>query len=524
MYLRRFAALLVLFALGGTTQGAPAEAKGRGIAEATQVPVLPARRTAPAGPRPRATAIETWPERIEARLAEIDAESSSEDPRSTAVPNATASLQLEIATLLEQLGARTEVALHVRALGDGVALADRDGDRLLNPASNHKLLTAIAALELLGPDYRFATRVLVDGDALVVVGEGDPSLQPEDLSRLAERVRAAIDLSQIRRIVIDDGMFSADRFGPGYDPEGPGFSYMAPSGALSLQWNTVQISVEPARRGEPVAVFVDPPCSHLRVVNEGTTGRGEPLTIETTQDGDDTVVHVRGALSSRARVQTIRRRVQDPGRFTASVLAARLSDELAELPLARGRASSSARPVAEHFSAPLSQLLDSALKFSNNFTTEQLLRTIAYRMDGTPGDWHTGALALRRFWRALGRDDAELVFENASGYSRIGRLSARALVDLLEWSQRPGSRSSAMLAALPVSGIDGTLRDRLLDTGGRVLAKTGTLEGASALSGVVVDEAGVPRIAFSLLVNGRITGHDAHALQDRLVRLLLAHA
>jgi D-alanyl-D-alanine carboxypeptidase/D-alanyl-D-alanine-endopeptidase (penicillin-binding protein 4) len=81
-----------------------------------------------------------------------------------------------------------------------------------------------------------------------------------------------------------------------------------------------------------------------------------------------------------------------------------------------------------------------------------------------------------------------------------------------------------VLAALPVSGIDGTLRDRLLDTGGRVLAKTGTLEGASALSGVVVDEAGVPRIAFSLLLNGRITGHDAHALQDRLVRLLLAHA
>ncbi|HWB80256.1 MAG TPA: D-alanyl-D-alanine carboxypeptidase/D-alanyl-D-alanine-endopeptidase [Nannocystaceae bacterium] len=526
MYLRRFAALLVLFALGGTTQGAPAEAKGRGITEAVRTPALPgpSTRIAPAPARARTAAIAAWPERIEARLAEIDADASSQDPRAPVLPDASAALQLEVATLLAELGARTEVALHVRALGNGAALADRDGDRLLNPASNHKLLTAIAALELLGPDYRFVTRVLVDGDALVVVGEGDPSLQPEDLSRLAERVRAGIDLSKIRRIVIDDGMFSADRFGPGYDPQGPGFSYMAPSGALSLQWNTVQISVEPARRGEPVAVFVDPPCSHVRVVNEGTTGRGAPLTIETTQDGDDTVVHVRGALSSRARVQTIRRRVQDPGRFTASVLAARLADELADVPLTRGRASSSARPVAEHFSAPLAQLLDSALKFSNNFTTEQLLRTIAYRMNGTPGDWHAGALALRRFWRALGKRDAELVFENASGYSRSGRLSARALVDLLVWSQRPGSRSHAVLAALPVSGVDGTLRDRLLDTGGRVLAKTGTLEGASALSGVVVDETGVPRIAFSLLLNGRITGHDAHALQDRLVRLLLAHA
>ncbi len=524
MYLRRGAALLVLLAFGGATRGAPAEAAAgapvRGTSAAARLPAISA-ASVPA-PAPAQTATPSWPEQIEARLAELDLEDASTP--ATAAPDTEDALQLELAGLLDRLGRRVDVALHVRALGSGHALADKDGDRLLNPASNHKLLTSIAALELLGADYRFATRVLQDGDALVVVGEGDPSLLPEDLSRLAEHVRARVDTTRIRRIVIDDGMFSDARFGPGYDPEGPGFSYMAPSGALSLQWNTVQISVEPARLGEPVAVFVDPPCSHVRIDNTATTGRGAPLTVETAREGDDTVVRVRGSLSARADVQTIRRRVQDPGRFTASVLAARLAPELAALPIERGRAAATATELAVHRSAPLPVLLDSALKFSNNFTTEQLLRTLGHRMSGAPGDWANGTIALRRFWRALGRDDAELVFENASGYSRLGRMSPRALVDLLAWSQRPGSRAQSLLAALPVSGIDGTLRDRLGDAGGRVLAKTGTLDGASALSGVVLDDRGAPSIAFSVLVNGRISGHDAHALQDRVVRLLLERA
>jgi len=484
----------------------------------------PERRASPAD-RPSLETGERWPARIGRRLTELRARALPPAP----LPPIDAALQAELAAIAAAAGPRTQVGISVRALDSGATLFDREGDRLLNPASNQKLLTAIAALELLGADYRFETRVLRDGDTLVLVGDGDPSLQPTDLHALARSVAARSDLPPIRRIVVDDHAFTPERFGPGYDPDGPGYSYMAPSGALSLQWNTVAVTVSPTERGAPVDVRVDPPCAHLDVVVEATTGRGAPLAIETRQSGDRTQVIVRGRLGKRAAARTIRRRIADPALFTGSAFARALVElgvvapDLTEPEVVRGRAPHGAMPIARHASPPLHEVLHSALKYSNNFTTEQILRTLGHRLTGEPGDWTNGREALARFWRALGRDPNELVFENAAGYSRRGRTSARTLVDLLHWALRDGAQSQRLLSALAIAGEDGTMRDRLPDAAGRVLAKTGSLAGTSALTGVIVDDAGTPRVGFSILVNGAIDRKTGARLQDRLVRALLAH-
>ncbi len=458
-----------------------------------------------------------WPARIRARLETL------RPLLTTAGPSAPMGTTLrDKAELQARLGRNGQLGVHVLDLRSGAHLFDAEGDRALNPASNHKLLTAIAALELLGPDYRFSTRVLLDGDDLVIVGEGDPSLQVDALARLALAVRdqlAQAGAPAVRRIVIDDGAFSPERFGPGYDAGGPGYSYMAPSGALSLQWNTVEITAVPS--DGDVEVFVDPPSAHVRVESTAHLGRTTALTIETTGKGDDTVVTVAGTLARRAGVHTIRRRIADPGRFAASVFAAALGPAFTDLPIVRGGASAAALPLGEHRSAPLVEVLHSALKFSNNFTIEQLLRTLGRHSAGAPGDWDNGAAALRAFWHATGGTEDGIVFENASGYSRLGRISARGLTDLLAFSQRPESRSAGVLEALAVSGTDGTMRDRLHDVPGRVFAKTGTLAGASALSGIVVGDDGLPSLAFSVLVNGPVPGHVARTVQDYVVRRLV---
>jgi D-alanyl-D-alanine carboxypeptidase/D-alanyl-D-alanine-endopeptidase (penicillin-binding protein 4) len=512
---RRLLLLLAMLTLGGASQGNAVQA----ASSPRLLGSAPRPRIAPPVANPdELREIDPWTARIQARLADLSPLPRAAAPTGLQADRAGA-LASKLAPLGRGVGRGAQVGLHVRDLRTGESLLDAAGDRALNPASNHKLLTAIAALELLGPEYRFETRVLLDGDDLVLVGEGDPSLQSEHLAQLAQAVRDQIDLSGVRRIVIDDGRFSPERFGPGYDAGGPGYSYMAPSGALSVQWNTIEITAVP--EDGAVKVYVDPPCAHVRVVSEATLARRTALDIETAAVGDETVVSIRGTLARRAGVETLRRRVGDPGRFAASVFAAALGPDAAALPIVRGRAGERALPLAEHRSAPLAEVLHSALKFSNNFTTEQVLRTLGWRMTGSPGSWANGTLALREFWRATGGDAEALVFENASGYSRTGRTSARALVDLLAWSQRPGSRSAALVGALAVSGIDGTMRDRLHDATGRVFAKTGTLAGASALSGIVVDASGAPSVAFSVLVNGPVTGHAAHALQDRVVRLLL---
>lgn len=478
-----------------------------------------AARPAPAEPRPTVSIPDAWPARIAGRLAALRSRTVAHAGPTAIDP----ALAAELAGIAAAAGPRTQVGITVRALDSGATLFDAQGEVALNPASNQKLLTAIAALELLGADYRFATKVHVDGDTLVLVGDGDPSLLPDDLRALAQRVATTPGLPTIRRIVVDDTAFTPERFGPGYDPDGPGYSYMAPSGALSLQWNTVAITVTPTHKGAPVEVTVDPPCAHLDVVVDATTGRGAALEVETHADGDRTRVVVRGTVSRREGPQQIRRRIADPGLFAGTVFARALADQgLPEPEVVRGTASAGARSIAEHHSMPLRDVLHSALKYSNNFTTEQILRTLGHRLTGQPGDWTNGGEALARFWRALGRDPAELVFENAAGYSRRGRMSARALVDLLQFATSDDSTAAGLFAALAIAGKDGTLRDRLHDAEGRVLAKTGSLAGTSALTGVIVDDAGSPKVGFSILLNGAVDRKRGAQLQDRVVRALLA--
>lgn len=512
--------LLVMLGLVGLTGSAAAE-----DVESAQT-ALPR----PWEPGPRGTpmqepgdgAADGWSHRIEDRLSALERRRRPLEAPSEEASERDSHLARALDRLLERTRTEAEIAMTVRAVDSGKTLFDRGGDHRLNPASNQKLLTAAAAVELLGPDYRFETDVARDGSTLYLVGHGDPSLQVEDLERLAEQVAAATDLSTLERLVIDDSAFSSRRFGPGYDPEGPGYSYMAPSGALSLQFNTVEVEVRGRRKGQSARVRVSPPCEHVEILSTAATRSSGHTYVTTEAHGDHTRVRVHGSIAPGRRFR-IRRRITDPGHFTASVFAAALErlGGPAVLPIERGRRSLEARDVATHRSAPLPEVLSSALKFSNNFTTEQVLRTLGHRMTGEPGDWSNGTEALRRFWAALEPGQRDLVFENASGLSERGRITARGLVDVLDLVTDPDGRAFEIIEAMPLAGREGTLATRLQRVRDRVRAKTGTLDGASALSGVVLDEQGRPAATFSILINGPISAGMAQRIQDRLVQTMV---
>jgi len=418
------------------------------------------------------------------------------------------------------------VSIHVRALERQEVLFDRQGDTALNPASNHKLLTAIAAVELLGNEYRFATRVRWEGSTLYLIGEGDPSLQLEHLYALANRVGEALHGETVQRIVVDDGAFSPEFFGPGFSSAGEGHSYTAPSGALSLHFNTVEVRVSPTRTGERVIVGLYPPCDHVHLENTAKTGNGMPLSIESRARGDHTHVIVRGTLPHSSDTVVVRRRVFDPGLYTGTVFAELLANLTgSDIPhVVRGRTPDTAQAIANHESAPLPEVLAPALKFSNNFTTEQVLRTLGWRTSGLAGSWSNGRAALERFWAAIGEPAEALSFENGSGFSRSGRLTTHALVDLVALAQQDGAPSAELLAMLPTGGRDGTLVGRLRGSDGRVRAKTGTLAGVAALTGIAAARDGTKRIGFSVLVNGPASATPkARRLQDAIVSIVLEH-
>jgi len=464
-------------------------------------------------------------ERLDALRTEEETRGTAAGLRSTSTSTASnADVRRRLSTLSARAGGR--LGIHVHDLATDRSLFDRAGDARLNPASNHKLVTAIASAELLGADYSFETRIERSGDTLYVIGEGDPSLQARDLYDLAGAALQGDDVDGIRAIVIDDSAFTGAQVGPGYRAQDDGASYQAPSGALSLAFNTVEITVAPGPYNGPALVTVNPPSAAVEVRGHVHTGHGRALRITSERgEGGTTIVHVRGSVPAGKAPQTIRRRVGDPGLFTGGAFAKILADRSggAALPVSRGRSPSGATILARHRSQPLHAVLGSALKYSNNFTTEQVLRTLGWRSSATPGSWENGAAAIRELWSAIGNDPADLTFENGSGLSTTGRVTPRALVRLLALTRRQGSAASQLLSAFASPGGEGTLRLRLTQAKDRVRGKTGTIGGVSALSGLVNTDDGRHALAFSILVNGRQDLARSRQLQDQIVLALVEH-
>lgn len=432
-----------------------------------------------------------------------------------------------LTAMLERYEDRASVSVHVRDLETGHVLFDYFGDSPLIPASNQKLVTSAAALDLLGSEYVFSTRVLRRGPDLHLVGEGDPMLLHDDLAAIASLTTEHLDVAQIERLVVDDSVFSSRRFGPGYDEDGPGHSYQAPSGALSLDFNTVEVTVYPVAGSRRPGVSVSPPSAHVRVENRATRGGSRNgLVVRTRAEGEHTVVSVEGRLPAGHGPVVVRRRITDPGLHTGEAFAALLAElsGTEPLPVERGRAPADAETVVVNESVPLIEILDDGLAYSNNVIAEQILRTLAWRMTGDPGDWDAGEQILHDYWETL-TGPQPLVIENASGLSRRARLTTHGLVDLIAVAHRADPRGGNLIDALPVAGERGTMKSRLRLSGKRVRAKTGTLDGVSGLSGVITSEVGEPLVGFSILTNAEphagFVADRRRALEDRVVMEVL---
>ncbi|MBC8074417.1 MAG: D-alanyl-D-alanine carboxypeptidase/D-alanyl-D-alanine-endopeptidase [Deltaproteobacteria bacterium] len=471
------------------------------------------------------TAAELLEQRLAALAADVEERKRTRAPAGL-VEFDVEGLSAELATILAGVGDAAQFSIHIRDLRTGHVLFDDFGDTPLNPASNQKLLTSAAALELLGADYTFVTRVLRDDTRLFLVGEGDPQLGVDDLRVLAGEVVASSDVTSFAELVVDDSAFSHDRLAPGYDRGGPGPAYEAESSALSVGYNFVTITA--AAQAGQVVVTTLPSTRAIVIDNRARIGSRRKLTVRTLDRGGDTVVEVRGTLNKRGPAHVVNLRIHDPARVAGSLFTEALAELSASQPLriARGVAPETAEELAQHESVTLLEILDLGLAYSNNFIAEQVLRTLAWRMTGEPGDWAAGQDILLGYWSALGNDPDRVVVENGSGLSRNGRLTTEGLVDLIAMATRGADPGRGLIDALPVAGEEGTLRSRLRLSGKRVRAKTGTLFDVSGLTGVITAEDGTPVVAFSILINAidvqKLDAPVRRAIEDRIVTATLS--
>lgn len=448
-----------------------------------------------------------------------------------------------------------QLQARARAIADGVsgdwgifawsidrrqALIAIDHHAPMIPASNNKVFTSIWALDLLGPDHRFTTELLLTGEVragvlegdVILRGSGDPTFgYPEletdpmaPLRTMAQRLRS-LGITAVRgSIVADPFVFDTVGVGPAWPNDtGGGSAYYAPRvSGLAFQRNVVFVEVRRGSNGGAPDVQLDPPVSDVvPVVSTVRPGGGRAWAVR-EPDGD--TIRVRGNISGQGPLR-FPIGVSRPAALAAGALRAALLEAGIRVQggVAIGAAPEGAHVVHRRVSIPVAEILPMLNRESDNFFAEHLWKAAAAKAAGV-GSYRTGgAASALHFIRRADVPPGELYQFDGSGLSRYDRASAYAMVHALVYAHsRPYSRifhSSLAVAGDPDGTLNRLFRGSPAD--GNLHAKTGYIQGVRTLSGYVRAANG-ELIAFSFLYNGRNT-FGSRSAQTELGNLLASY-
>ncbi len=436
-------------------------------------------------------------------------------------------------------------------------VGERNAHRRFIPASNLKLPVTAAALSVLGPEFRYETSLYATGPRdgrflrgdLVLPGVGDPTLGApfhEDGHRALEALADSVAASGIRvvegALVVDASAWDSTAVPPSWTVGSRGRTYGASGGAFAVDSGELRLEARGAREpGEEASVewrpmgeadFVDAQITTVgEEAAEGISGLRAAYRPETRR------MEVRGTVAS-GEVDTLRVAIQDPVRQASALLHRLLRDRGVEAhfglhilwdqgeQVGRGCLSGSipecneAWKVAGLESPPLSEVVEVALSRSQNWTTEQLVRTLGYEVHGR-GSWGEGLRVVSDFLvDEVGVAPGDFVLRDGSGLSTHNLLTPRAVVRLLAHMQA-SEVGPTFRNTLPSPGEgSSTLESRLEGLEGRLNAKTGTLTHVNALSGYLTRSDG-SQLIFSIMANASgLPAPEVRTVMDALVRSL----
>ncbi len=439
----------------------------------------------------------------------------------------------------------------VVSLDSGDTLFAHSPDSLVAPASNLKLLTTAAALERLGPDFRFRTYLLTDGTVqdsvlhgdLVLYGTGDPGIsdrfyssKTEVFEQLVDRLQA-LGIRQVTGNLIGDASYFTGPLRPrGWDPRDLNDHFAPAISALEFNENVVSFRVEAApHSGLPPTVTTIPDHSGLDIVNNALTvdGSARPR-LAILRDHPLDPIRVEGRIRTNSRDVWRQMTVPRPSEFALSVFRSVLDERgivvrghnrIVDTPgtsLVTGRrivaptrqGTPRVRTLATHVSPPLRDYLALINKKSNNLFAESVFRTLGRVTEGV-GSPEASVRAVTKALHELGVSTDDVVQLDGSGLSAGNRVNASTLVDVLtQLSASP--LWETFWATLPEAGRPRELRRMYHTRAARNLrAKTGTIDRVSALTGMVRSADG-ERLVFSILVNGTPSTARAKGIENRI--------
>ena len=425
----------------------------------------------------------------------------------------------------------------------------------LQPASVMKLVTSYAALDLLGPAYRWKTQVLSTGHLeedvlhgdLIIKGGGDPKLVLENIWLLLRQTRAAgirriegnvvLDRSWMEPQAAHSATFDSAEF-DGY----PNRPYNVGADGLLVNYNALTLQLHDDPSGLRVSTDSLVPMQIILNVRRVSGACGEwrdKLTPHFSLLGHQLRLDLEGTYGKTCGNQNwvLQPYSLKPGDYAAVLfrqlwqeVGGELSGEFitdvsADLRIPTDAVSMIPTLVTEWRSPPLAEIIRDMNKYSNNVMARQIFLTLDNSVNAIDQQGHSAVAATRRVqdWLSgLGISTQGLVLDNGSGLSRSERISARQLGELL-------SRAFAstvmpeLMASLPILGVDGTMSKRLTlqPMVGHGHIKSGTLDDVKAIAGYVLAASG-KRYVVVCLVNDPNAARSGEA-QDALLSWVYQH-
>ena len=420
-------------------------------------------------------------------------------------------------------------SVKIDSLDTGRTLYEHHPDRLMSPASNSKLYTGALALDTLGGDYHFQTPIratapvdaqgTVAGD-LIVSGRDDPSWKAARFESVFDPFVAALTKAGVKivtgNLVADNTFLHGQPTGGSWAVEDVDDSEGAPISALTLADNAADIHVAPGTNaGDPCQVTLTPAGTVLNLVNlTRTVPIGGEAHLELSPAAGTNDFYLLGQLPVDGGVESLDTGVSQPARWFGYALKAALAAhgiviqggvQVVTWPEVPPWHPADLYTLGEIPSPPLRDVVRSFMKPSQNLEADLVFDHVGEltREPGSPGWVTSEELAVRALDRFLRQHDIphDVHFDEGSGMSRNNLTSANATVALLT-VMATNRWAADYYSALPIAGVDGTLRNRMKNSPafGKVHAKTGTLRWANSLSGYVTSAAG-EKLVFSLMLN-----------------------
>lgn len=421
---------------------------------------------------------------------------------------------------VQQLPAGSNLALQVQKVGASTPAIDYHGQQMALPASTQKVITALAALLQLGPDYRFTTRLERRGDVedgvlkgdLIARFSGDPTLRRQSIRNMVTALKKEGVQRISGNVLIDTSVFTSHDKAPGWPWNDMTQCFSAPPSAAIIDRNCFSVSLYSAPKANdtafvriasyyPVTVF-----SQVRTLPRGSAdARYCELDVV---PGDLNRYTLTGCLPQRSDPLPLAFAIQDGAGYAGAIIKDELKTAGISYDGSLMRQTTPQAPgtvIASVNSPPLHDLLRIMLKKSDNMIADTVFRTIGREYFGVQGTWRAGADAVRQLLRQKADIDlGNTTLVDGSGLSRHNLISPATMMKVLQYIAAHDSELN-FISMLPLAGHDGSLQYRagldIAGVNGKVSAKTGSLQGVYNLAGFITTASG-QKMAFVQFLSG----------------------